>query len=402
MSDRAIQRLFAAYSHQLEQTKQPLKNKKAIHALTHCRTREMGSSFYRCEDNHPAIEQFHSCRNRSCYLCAQQKRLEWIEQQKARVLNVPHFHVIFTVPHDYLPLWRYNEALFSRLLFKASQETLLALLADKKHGGLTPGILMVLHTWGRRLNLHPHTHCLVSAGGLDKSGAWRDLGHFLLPSRVMRATYRGKIQSQLKEALTSGELQLPPDWTASTFWKTYRSLYKKEWHVRVQSRYEHGKGVVIYLARYCKGGPLHPKQLKRLSSTAIDMSYFDHRSQRIKHQQLNPMAFIRRLLQHVPPKGLHTSRHYGLYASAAKKRLAICHRLKDNLSGVSSGHGQKIMAMVLYCKTCGDEARLTHQLWPSWQKGISINREASTSGAESCVQQDDEVGFKKREIVDTS
>ncbi len=51
-----------------------------------------------------------------------------------------------------IPLWRYNEALFARILFKASQETLLQLLVQQRHGGVTPGILIALHTWGRQLH----------------------------------------------------------------------------------------------------------------------------------------------------------------------------------------------------------------------------------------------------------
>lgn len=155
MSDRTIQNLFAAYHDKLRAVKQPLKNLKAIDALARCRTREMGISYYTCKDNHPGIEVHHSCRNRACHLCAQKKRLEWIEKQKLRLLDTPHFHVIFTLPHEYLPLWRYNEALFSKIIFQASQKTLLKLLSDERHGGVKPGILTALHTWGRQLNLHP-------------------------------------------------------------------------------------------------------------------------------------------------------------------------------------------------------------------------------------------------------
>ena len=119
MSDRAIQNLFSTFKPQLDKTKQPLKNLKAIDAITNCRTRAMGVSVFACKDKHEIIEQFHSCRHRSCFLCAQKKRLEWIEKQKDRVLNIPHFHVIFTLPHEYLPLWRYNEAVFSRIIFSS-------------------------------------------------------------------------------------------------------------------------------------------------------------------------------------------------------------------------------------------------------------------------------------------
>lgn len=163
MSDRLIQKIFQSQYSRLADSKQPLKNIKAIDALAYCRTPEVGSTYYQCEEKHKAIEVHHSCRNRSCYLCAQKSRIEWIDRQRDRLFNCSHFHVIFTLPHEYLALWRYNERFFSALLFRASQETLVSLMRDKKYHGITPGIMTALHTWGRQLTLHPHVHCLVTA-----------------------------------------------------------------------------------------------------------------------------------------------------------------------------------------------------------------------------------------------
>ena len=389
MSNRTIQNLFSAYKNTLDSTPQPLKNRKAIYAITHCRTREMGVSVYSCSENHKGIEQCHSCRHRSCFLCAQKKRLEWIESQKNRLFDTPHFHVIFTLPHEYLSLWRYNESLFSQIIFKASQKTLLELLADKKYGGVTPGILMALHTWGRQLNLHPHTHCLVSAGGLTKRDEWHDLGKFLLPSSIIRRVYRGKLQSLLREAFDSGELTLPPDMSTYDFWGIYRSLYKKEWSVRVEERYEHGKGVLLYLARYCKGGPLNPRQVKACDHRHVDMSYLDHRDKRTKTLSLSPGEFLKRLLEHVPSMGLHTIRYYGLYAPAAKERHRSCIEVKGSLKDVRLSSGSQIRSMLLYCKTCGRPSTLSYQLWSWVPKGNSINKESSSLCRRLCTTRKD-------------
>lgn len=170
MSNREIQKIFQAFEPQLDATPRPLKNRKAIASLTRCRTERMGYSYYACGNKHEGITCYHSCRHRSCYLCAQQKRLEWIETQKDRLFNTPHFHVVFTLPHEYLSLWRYNEALLTKIIFKASQQTLFELIESERHWHATPGVLMTLHTWGRQLGLHPHTHCLVTAGGLNEQG----------------------------------------------------------------------------------------------------------------------------------------------------------------------------------------------------------------------------------------
>ena len=389
MSDRTIQNLFVAYRDKLVAEKQPLKNLKAIDSLTRCRTSSMGTSYFACKNNHPGVELHHSCRHRSCYLCAQKKRLEWMEKQKLRLLDKPHFHVIFTLPHEYLSLWRYNEALFSRIIFQASQETLLKLLSDERHGGIKPGILMALHTWGRQLNLHPHTHCLVTAGGINRQGSWKDLGKFLLPSKVIRQVYRGTLQGLLKAVFESGELCLPPDMTREAFWEVYRSLYQKSWSVRIQERYEHGKGVLLYLARYCKGGPVDPRQLKRVEPDVVEMSYLDHRDKRTKLQQLKPQEFIRRVLLHVPPPGLHTIRYFGLYAPAAKGDYQRCRQVCGTLEAISNSADWA--TMVLYCKSCGGRSHLSFRWWPLRRKGNSINKEAGRRYcAGASVQQDDE------------
>lgn len=336
----------------------------------------MGTSFYQCDDRHEALEQFHSCRHRSCFLCAQQKRVEWIESQKKRLLDTPHFHVIFTLPHEYLPVWRYNEKLFASILFEASQKTLLELIADKKYWGLTPGILMTLHTWGRQLTLHPHTHCLVTAGGADAAGNWQAMDNFLLPGGVVRRLYRGKIQAALRDALERGELVLPPEMSEPAFRTLHKALYRKDWSVRIEERYDHAKGVALYLARYCKGGPLNPAQIQSVDSKAVRMTYLDHRDKRTKVQRLQPLQFIQRLLQHVPTPGLHTVRYYGLYASAAKRRYAACLERCGCIADRPEQCGSDLRTMLLYCKTCGDPAKLRYRSWPHRSKGISINKEA--------------------------
>lgn len=389
MSDRTLQKLFCSFQQQLS-ANQPLKNLKAIHALTHCRTPEMGVSYFTCKNNHPGIEQCHSCRHRSCYLCAEKARLDWIEKQKSRLLDTPHFHVIFTLPHEYLSLWRYNEAMFSHLLFKASQETLLELLGDERHGAITPGILMALHTWGRQLTLHPHTHCLVTAGGLTRSGSWQAKGKYLLPAAVIRQVYRGKVQANIKEVFEAGDLQLPPDMTEKGFWLQYRDLYQKSWSVRIEERYEHGKGVVLYLARYCKGGPLNPKQIKSVSHDHVEMSYLDHRDKRVKCQRLKPGEFLQRLLQHVPPKGVHTVRYYGLYAPASKAKYRRVCEVHSTLSESKGTASLDRLTMVLYCKTCGGQTTLSQRWWPGRQKGNSINKAGVIDRASDYLQQVDE------------
>ena len=64
------------------------------------------------------------------------------------MLSVTHYHLIFTLPHELLPVWRYNKRWFANALFKIVRETLLELSKDKKYLSALPGLLLSLHTWG--------------------------------------------------------------------------------------------------------------------------------------------------------------------------------------------------------------------------------------------------------------
>jgi len=106
-----------------------------------------------------------------CPLCAFTQVERWLTKQKTSILNTEHFHVIFTISHELDVLWRLNTKVMTNLLFKSATKTLFELLFDQKYLGAKVGIIASLHIWSRKLDLHPHVHCLVTAGGLAL-GQW--------------------------------------------------------------------------------------------------------------------------------------------------------------------------------------------------------------------------------------
>ncbi|MBK7741324.1 MAG: transposase [Saprospiraceae bacterium] len=58
------------------------------------------------------------------------------------------------------------------LLFESAHYTLLTLGRDPKWLGGQLGIIS-MHTHGQELSFHPHIHCIVSGGGINKDGQWQ-------------------------------------------------------------------------------------------------------------------------------------------------------------------------------------------------------------------------------------
>lgn len=305
---------------------------EAANAIMTCCTSERGYEEWICQTDGHIEQQAHSCRHRSCPRCQNTYTQSWLDKTQARLLPCDHYHVVFTLPHELNEIWQYNRQWSADHLFKASAETLRQLLKDERYLGADTGLLASLHTWGRTGSFHPHMHCLVPGGGLHE-GQWRPLkAGFLLPVGVLKLKFRGKWLSWLNSAYAEGELKLPSHWSDSEWRRTLRRISRKDWNVRIEGPYRHGDGVVNYLSRYIHGGPIKDHRLIEADASQVSFRYRDHHDGKEKVMSLKTDAFINRVLWHVPVKGQHNVRYYGLYVPGGKaKRDLIREQLSEEL-----------------------------------------------------------------------
>lgn len=301
--------------------------------LRDCRTPAMGSHRIYCPHGHQSRLGYNSCRHRCCPQCSKVPRELWLDGWRSRLLNCPHFHVVFTTPHELVPLWRYNRRRFADALFAAASGALMKLLGDEKYLGARPGLLAALHTWSQSLAAHVHLHVLVTAGGfarVDGQARWRQAKKScLLPRKVLMIVFRGRLRAELLAALQRNELTVPPDTSAARLRGLLNRLGRTTWNVKILERYEHGVGVATYLARYLKGGPISNRRLLKFERDGVR---FRCRARReveaaTTTTRLTTDDFLLRLLQHVPPRGLRVVRGYGLYAGGQRVLLNAAREL---------------------------------------------------------------------------
>ena len=80
------------------------------------------------------------------------------------MLDVKHFHVVFTLPSELRPLAAFAPRVLFDALLRLAGRVLLEF--GETHLQATLGATLVLHTWTRELHFHPHAHAIVTAGGL--------------------------------------------------------------------------------------------------------------------------------------------------------------------------------------------------------------------------------------------
>lgn len=328
-----FQRYGAAYlnSHRLTPAQ-----RKAVWAITHCRTAAMGGHREWCAACGFERYLYHSCRNRHCPKCQSTATAAWVAARQEELLPVPYFHQVFTLPHELNPLILYserNQRALLGLLFEATAQTLLQF--GRRELGGKMGFTLVLHTWDQRLQPHFHLHGLVASGALADDGSrWIAGGRkFLFPVCGLSKMFRAKYLDGLAALLEAEQLDVPPqlaelaEATARRRW--LRRWRKKPWVVYSQAPFAGPRKLLDYLGRYTHRVAIGNHRLLSCEAGQVRYRYRDRRDgDRLKTDVLPAEEFLHRFLRHVLPDRFSRVRHYGLLANRGKRqRLARCREL---------------------------------------------------------------------------
>jgi Putative transposase/Transposase zinc-binding domain len=301
---------------------------KVLNAITRCRTAALGGHRDQCDRCGHQTISYNSCRNRHCPKCQTNARNKWLRSRQQELLPITYYHVVFSVPHQLVPLmWQNKRTLFA-LLFEASAATLLEAAADPQRLGAHIGFLSVLHTWGQTLQPHPHVHCVVPGGGLSpEHDRWiHSQQRFFLPVRVLSRVFRGKFVAGLKQLFHKHQLQFfgacQQLAEAKAFRVFLRTLFRDDWVVYAKSPFGGPEHVLHYLARYTHRVAISNHRLLNVTDYDVTFRWKDYahhsksRAMTLPHEE-----FLRRFFQHVLPSGFPRIRYFGFFANRCRRLL---------------------------------------------------------------------------------
>ena len=308
------------------------KHVKVLLAIARCRTAALGGHLDKCTRcGHRAIS-YNSCRNRHCPKCQTGARERWIAARQRELLPTRYVHVVFTLPRELAPLVLQNRKAVYDLLFRASAETLMEVAQDPRHLGAEIGFFSVLHTWNQKLDLHPHVHCVIPAGGLSLDHArWiRSHYRFFLPVKVLSRVFRGKFVAGLKRAFQDGQLRFHGNLALLAQPKIFaawvRPLFRKDWVVYAKRPFGGPQYVLQYLGRYTHRVAISNHRLISFANGKVTIRWRD--SAHNNEQKLLPLSvdeFLRRFLLHLLPQGFVRIRNFGFLANRRRAtRLPLC------------------------------------------------------------------------------
>ena len=309
--------------------------RRVMAAIEACRTASLGGHVEVCEDCGSVRIAFNSCRNRHCPKCQGAAREEWLAARRAELLDVPYFHVVFTVPAPIAAIAFQNKATVYATLFSAAARAMTELAANPRRLGANIGFLAILHTWGQTLSHHPHIHCVVPGGGLSPNGRrWITARPaFFLSVKPLAKLFRGIFLDCLSAAFAAGKLSFFGDLAVladrARFDELIAAMRRVDWVVYCKKPFGGPERVLAYLGRYTHRVAIANSRLVAVEDDHVAFSWRDYRAGGAsKIMRLAPDEFIRRFLLHVLPDGFHRIRHFGFMANGRRaEKIALCREL---------------------------------------------------------------------------
>lgn len=337
---------------------------KAVNAIRVCRTEALGVDIYACPECGTISKVYYSCKNRFCPTCSWKDTMMWAEKVKQRMLNVPHRHVVFTLPHSLNGVIKRNQYKLLSILMRVSADTFKDWMLSKYQ--IKIGIISVLHTFGEQKDFHTHVHMIVSWGGVRvKHNTLKILERTFVNYHFLQKKFRCKFQEELIAMYDRGELN--SDFRSrQEFMQFIKKVNEHDWVLHLEPPMDTPAKVIRYIGRYSKRACLSEYKITNIIGEYICFKYKDNKDKDSSGKSIEKILtshyrdFFSLLLQHVPLPYFKMVRYYGIYSNKgsvpqecfAKKEEIVA----EEVSAESEENPKE-------CKGCGLQKEYIHTVF---------------------------------------
>ena len=300
---------------------------RVIGKMLGCGDTANGFMAYRCLDCGALKKVPFSCKSSFCLSCAKVYTEQWVEYiSRALFRGMKYRHVVLTMPEELRKWFKDDQRLLGQLMrvgHEFYKDTVSFWLKEE----VEVGSVVVLQTAGRSCGYNPHLHILCTSGGMHE-GQWKGFGY--IDYKIMHRKWQYHLLGMLKEEVKTKEMAEAVD----RCWKKYPRGFVA--FIEKGDVPNGGKGLAYYLAKYVVSPPISLKRIISYDGQKVRYWYNDHTTERRVEEEIDAKEFIRRMVQHILPKGFQRVRYYGLQAT--------CHasKARDEWLALMEGEDEEI------------------------------------------------------------
>ena len=295
-----------------------------------CKTKALGFHQYFCPKCHKIKKIPHTCKSRFCSSCGKIAVDNWVQKSISQFPDIEFRHIVFTLPSELRILAILNRKLILNSLFKFAAYSIKSWAEN--HKKCIPGIITVIHTFGKNLNFNPHIHIIVSCGGLSiDNSKWIPISFF--PEKIIKQHWKYNVINFLRDSFKNNQISLSKSLSFFTnypsFNKFLNMLYQKYiWYVHIGKKLSSLKFTIQYVGRYTKRPVLAETRISNYDGNSVSFWFDDKNLQKRIFINLSVSEFIKRIIRHIPNKNFKQIRYFGIFANRIKsKSCSIVQRL---------------------------------------------------------------------------
>jgi hypothetical protein len=270
-----------------------------------CRTPALGAEIYSSQNAKRMV--YHTCKSSFCPSCGHRATIQWQRERFAALPDTQYKGITLTMPDVLWPLFRDNPKLTEALPKLAA--AIIQTHARVEHG-LKIGIIAVGHTFNGRLQFNAHVHTMVTSGGLNSKGLYKE--SIFYNEDWLTSQWRSAVIRLLQTAVENGCLAVRGSRFAILSLLAQQEA--RRWIIKIQQlgSKEH---FLRYAGRYVRRPPIAEYRIKGISRDVITFSYRDKRSDRQVVERCTPNDFVGRLASHVRSRYQHAALSFGIFSS---------------------------------------------------------------------------------------
>ena len=282
------------------------------------------------------------CNSRLCSCCGKRYTDQWAERLVCKVArSIVHRHFTFSLPVELREPIKQNRKL-QKVISDSAFAAIKKMFSHSLKGNITPGVIGVVHPFGKSLVFNPHVHCIVTEGGYDNQGKFIPLGKYI--------SYDAFHKKWQYEVLTALKKYLPKeliDFLFNKYHNGFAAYLKPE---RILS----SKRLAQYIGRYVRHPAIANSRITAYNKEAVKFYYKDHEDN-IHYKIMLADDFISAIIQHIPDRNFRLIRYYGAYARRKKRIITqsiIRQKILAEFVSKRQFHCSKcneIMEIVMFC-----------------------------------------------------
>ena len=282
------------------------------------------------------------CNSRLCSNCGKRYTDEWADRLANKVAkNIVHRHFTFSLPIELREPIKQNRML-QKVMSDASYQTIKKMFSHRLKRNVVPGVIGVVHPFGKGLNFNPHVHCIVTEGGFDNQGKFYTLSRYISYD-AFHKKWQYEVLNALKKYLPKEFI----DYLFDKYLNGFAAYLKPE---KIKS----SKRLAQYIGRYVRHPAIANSRIIAYNKEAVKFYYKDHQEQTHYRIMLTD-EFISAIIQHIPDKNFRLIRYYGVYSRRKTKLIKqsiITQKILIEFESKRRFHCSKcneIMEIVMFC-----------------------------------------------------